>query len=360
MAHVITQPQQSLAWARTAVEPSSEAGAQMRYARDLRRTAIAAVTLGALSTLAACGDAENPADSNSVSESGNAGSDSKTIIFSTADPSAPAFQALAKGVKAYANAKGYKVIAQDPGNSAQTQLSQLESAITTGQAAGVYALMVDPKSAGPALEAAQKAGVPMVTNGVPADYGLSGPVPGVTFDGTDYTKIGKQVGTELGTCVKEKLGGKADVILQASIPGTAGAKETEAAEKAALKSTAPGARIVSEIQVTTDVAKAQTDMNSALQGHPDAQAVLGNIDEGALGALGAYEAAGKDLTCLVHQGGADETRAKAKEGKIYAIIALNFQGDMQQSMDTLFKMMKDPEATGEQLTVPVEIVRAGQ
>ncbi len=40
-------------------------------------------------------------------------------------------------------------------------------------------------------------------------------------------------------------------------------------------------------------------------------------------------------------------------------MALQFGADMAQSFDALATMIDDPEATGVQLTVPQEVVKAG-
>ena len=73
---------------------------------------------------------------------------------------------------------------------------------------------------------------------------------------------------------------------------------------------------------------------------------MGQNDEGALGALGAFAAAGKELPCLTEAGGNDEVLAAVKEGKIYASVALQFEADMAQSFDALVAMIDDPSGDG--------------
>ena len=125
-------------------------------------------------------------------------------------------------------------------------------------------------------------------------------------------------------------------------PGTAGKEEQDKAIKAALAATAPDAEIVSTI-IVTDRAKAQTDVGAALQGNPGINAVMGQNDEGSLGALGAFAAAGKELPCLTETGGNEEVLAAVKDGKIYASVALQFAADMAQSFDALVAMIDDPD-----------------
>ena len=79
---------------------------------------------------------------------------------------------------------------------------------------------------------------------------------------------------------------------------------------------------------------------------PDVNAVFGQNDEGALGAIGAFKAAGKELPCLTEAGGNDEVLAAVEAGEIYASVALQFEADMAQSFDALVAMIDDPEADG--------------
>ena len=125
------------------------------------------------------------------------------------------------------------------------------------------------------------------------------------------------------------------MLFAESAPGTAGKEELESAVKEALAATAPDAEIVATITVRTARA-AQTDVGNALQGNPDVNAVFGQNDEGALGAIGAFKAAGKDAA-LHHRG--RRQRRGPRRGQEPATstpsVALQFAADMAQSFDTL-------------------------
>ncbi len=325
-----------------------------------RRAALAAIAVGGLISLAACGgDASsggNPAAGGST-DAGGGGDNNKTIAFSPIALSIPAMKGLSEGVTGYGKSQGYKVIVQDPNLDPQKQVTDLTSVVESGAVAGAWAIMIAPPAAAPLVQTALAKHVPLILNGTPADYGLDGLEPGISFSTIDYATQGKAMGEELGNCINEKLDGKAKILYGESAPGTAGKEEQDKAIKAALAATAPDAEIVQTITVS-DRAKAQTDVGAALQGNPDITAVMGQNDEGSLGALGAFAAAGKDLPCLTETGGNDEVLAAVKAGKIYASIALQFQADMAQSFDALVAMIDDPEATGVQLTVPQEVVKA--
>ena len=321
-------------------------------ARRPGRVALAIATAGCL-TLTACGSGgTQPADATA------GGDTAKAIAFSPLALKIPAMKGLSEGVKGYGKSKGYEVIVQDPNLDPQKQVQELQSVIESGRVAGAWVIAVQPSALSSLVKTAQGKGVPLILNGVPQDYGLNGLEPLVSFSTIDYTAQGKAIGTELGNCVNEKLGGKAEVFHLANQPGTAGKEQLEKAALDALKATAPGATVVQTL-ITTDRAAVQTGVSNALQGHPNVTAVLGANDESALGSLGAFDAAGKKLTCLTEAGGNDEVLGLVKDGKIYASVALQFEQDMVQSFDSLTTMIADPKATGVQLTVPQKVIKAG-
>src|SRR6478735_9243760 len=321
-----------------------------------RRIALAAIAVGSLTFLAACGGDTSAADGgdagsgdssdSSDSASADGGSEGGTIAFSPIALSIPAMKGLSEGVTGYGESKGYKVIVQDPNLDPQKQVTDLTSVVESGAVDGAWAIMIAPPAAAPLVQTALDKDVPLILNGTPADYGLDGLEPGISFSTIDYEAQGTAMGEELGNCINEKLDGKAEVLYIESPAGTAGKAEQDKAIKAALAATAPDAEIVSTVIV------------AALQGNPGINAVMGQNDEGSLGALGAYASAGKELPCLTETGGNDEVLAAVKEGKIYASVALQFAADMAQSFDALVAMIDDPTATGVQLTVPQEVVKA--
>ena len=324
-----------------------------------RRAALAGLAVGSLVLLAACGGDPQPADgADTGSDTTPAASgEAQTIVFSPLGLQIPAMKQLSEGVQGYGESKGYDVIVQDPKLDPQKQVTDLQTVIESGKAAGVWSIAIAPPAMTALVQTALDKGVPMVLNGTPADYGLDGLVPGVSFSTIDYVAEGQAAGEELGNCINERHDGAGQVLFVESAPGTAGKEEFETAVKDALAETAPDAEIVTTVTVS-DRTAAQTDIGNALQGNPDLVGVFGQNDEGALGAVGAFKAAGKDVPCITEGGGNEETLAAVEAGDIYAVVALQFGADMAQSFDALTAMIDDPEATGVQLTVPQEVVKA--
>jgi len=113
---------------------------------------------------------------------------------------------------------------------------------------------------------------------------------------------------------------------------------------------------VRTISPTSQLA-AQQDTLSALQGAPDANAALTLNDESALGALSAFQQAGKDpkKVCVVGGGGGAESLAAIKAGTLYGEVAFDFKTDSQQNITELGTMLANPTGPGKLLTVPVTV-----
>ncbi|WP_195908256.1 sugar ABC transporter substrate-binding protein [Nostocoides sp. HKS02] len=336
----------------------------MSTLRRRRTTSLSVLAIGsATALLAACASGTGSATTTSSSSSSSSSSTSaasggalpKSLVFSPLSLAPPALQGLSKGVQGYAGSKGWQVVVQDPNFNPTKQTQDLSAVIDSGRVGAAWVLAIAPKGFGDMLKKAQSKGVPILVNGKPDEYGLSGPQPGITFDYIDYSQAGTAIGDQLGKCVNSKLGGKANVLFSTSAAGTAGKQEMEAAAKKALAAAAPQAKIVDE-QIIVDRTKGVTTIASSLQGHPNLNAIMSTGDEGTLAAITAFQSAGKTLGCNVDFGGNDEVLGLVKSGKIFASVALQFQADMAQSFDTLVKMQADPKAVGQVLVVPQKIV----
>ncbi|HEX9999045.1 MAG TPA: sugar ABC transporter substrate-binding protein [Actinoplanes sp.] len=328
------------------------------FRRRPRRTVLAtALATIPLVLAAGCSSSDSGSPAGSGSSGDSASKLPKTLVFSPLSLAPPALKGLSEGVKGYSASKGWEVIVQDPNFDATKQTQQLNEVISSGRAGAAWVIAVAPKSMGQIIKTAQSKGVPILVNGQPDEYGFTGPQPGITFDYIDYASGGKALGEQLGKCITEKLGGTAKVLHTPSAEGTAGKQAFDTAALEALKATAPGATVVSTV-IAKDRAQAQTDIGNALQGNPELTAIMAANDEGALGGIGAFEAAGKTAGCVSDFGGNDEVLKAVTAGKIYASVALQFDADMSQSFDTLVKMQADPKANGEVLVVPQKVITA--
>lgn len=312
----------------------------------LRRSILPALLTTIALVLSACG-----------SGSGSGGEPPKTIVFSSPSMSISAMKQMATGVKAKAESEGWKVVTQDPNQDAQEQARLLTTVVSSGTAGALWIVALSPSSLTSVLREAQDKGIPVFTNGRPEDYGFDGAQAGITFSAIDYEAYGTAVGEELGNCINEKLNGHAEVAWGQPVVGTGGKEEMQKAQEAALEATAPNAEIVSEIASGT-LEAARTDIGNALQGHPGLNAVMGSVDEVALGAVSAFESAGRDLPCLVNAGGNEQVLKAVAAGKAYATVALQFDADIDQGFEALLTMRSDPKAKGDLLNIPQHITKA--
>ena len=183
-----------------------------------RRIALAAIAVGSLTFLAACGGDTSAADGgdagsgDSTDSAAADGGSGGTIAFSPIALSIPAMKGLSEGVTHYGEEQGYKVIVQDPNLDPQKQVTDLTSVVESGAVDGAWAIMIAPPAAAPLVQTALDKDVPLILNGTPADYGLEGLEPGISFSTIDYVAQGTAMGEELGNCINEKLDGKAEVL----------------------------------------------------------------------------------------------------------------------------------------------------
>lgn len=283
--------------------------------------------------------------------------DKDTIAFSPIALAIPALKGLSEGVKGVGAQMGYNTLILDPNFDAVKQAQQLNAVITSGKIDAAWVIAVKPSALAKTAVLAQRKRVPLVLNGVPKDYGFRGPQRGLSFARIDYNKVGAAMGVTAGQCANDKLGGKAEAFFLTSQAGTAGREEQDAATKRWLAQTAPGVTIVQTIEVK-DRAGAQKDIAAALQAHPNVKVVTGGNDEGALGAISAFQGAGKSLPCLTENGGNEEVLAAVKAGKIYAAAALQFEADLMQTFAELGRLLKTPTAFGKLMSVPVKVIQS--
>ncbi|XEQ91250.1 Ribose import binding protein RbsB [Sporomusa carbonis] len=140
---------------------------------------------------------------------------------------------------------------------------------------------VDSKAIVPAIEAANKANIPVIT----VDRGAAGGKV-ISAIASDNVAGGKMA----GQLIVDKLGGKGKVVELEGIPGTSAANDRGKGFNEAIK-TATGIAVVAKQPADFDRAKGMKVMENILQANPEINAVFAHNDEMALGALEAIKAA---------------------------------------------------------------------
>ena len=337
--------------------------------------AAAALALAAAATLAACsssGTADSPPSSTpagtpaSISASGTSQSPAagktaagKTVRlgFSVLSLSIPALQDTANGLKAAGKGAGISVTVADPNFDVQTQIQQIEQWIQLKQVDAVWVIPIAAASLAPVIKQAQAAHIPILIDAVPSAAGLKGAAPGVSFSSTDYAQFGTDLGSLMSKCAGARLAGSAPNVIYVTDPtGQTSNAATDKALKTAIAKIG-GASIAREVAADGELA-AQQNVASALQADPGANAAVGTNDEAVLGAMQAFQQAGKDpaKSCIIGGGLAAQSQAAIKAGTIYAGVAFDFTQDVKNNIGQILAMAADPTAVGKVMTLPIDVI----
>jgi ABC-type sugar transport system substrate-binding protein len=136
--------------------------------------------------------------------------------------------------------------------------------------------------------------------------------------------------------------------------GQFGGPATDAALGKAISSGSSSAKIVSTISPIAQL-QAQQESATALQAQPDANTAIGTNDEAVLGALSAFQQAGKNplKSCIVGGGAGVQALAAIKAGTIYGGVTFDFQTDTRNNIAEITRMVANPKAVGASLLVPI-------
>lgn len=248
---------------------------------------------------------------------GNQGDESKgTIGISVLTLGNPFFNVIAEGVKEEAAKHGYDVVVVDGDRDVQKQANQIDDFLTKGVAA-IILNPCDRQSIGPAIEKANKAGVPVFTCDLKC---VAEGAEVVSHVGSDNLQGGRLA----GEAMIEALGEQGGEVLIVHFPQAnscqlrvQGFEEVIGKYNAGLS--ANQIEVVAQLDgggVRDEGYKVTED---TLQAHPDLRGIFAINDPSGLGARAALEKAGKqDQVTIVAFDGQPEGKQAIKDGKIFA------------------------------------------
>ncbi len=218
--------------------------------------------------------------------------------------------AVPKAAQALASKLGVRLEVFDSETKADRQIAAIENFVSKGVRA-IVICAIDPKVVDKAVKEAADQGV-YVLQYAGRDLAVNG--IGISIEDAD---LGCAAGQMAGEAITREKGGKAVVALldYPSLPNVVvRADQIEAC----LKQTAPDAKIVGRYLGGTPE-NGLTSLENALQAQPDIDVVVSINDAGALGAIKALEAAGKDPQTTIVVGIDADAQAKdlIKQGKFY-------------------------------------------
>ena len=198
---------------------------------------------------------------------------------------------------------GYELLIQNAETDVAAQTSQMEDFIQQ-KVDAIVLCAVDPKGMIPAVEAANKANIPVVT--------VDGSVQGgktVTFIGTDNFEGGRLAGEYAKQYITEKLGGKANVVILDYPQSAVVCVARVNGFKKALEGMAD-VKIVAQQDGGAMRDKAMGVFENVLSANPKIDVVFGINDDTILGAMAAADGAGrtKQMVFIGYDGTAEAAK----------------------------------------------------
>lgn len=320
-----------------------------------RRLGVLLVAVLGLGLLAGCGGAkkEEPAaqpapQAQTQGQSGAAQQPAQkefTLGLAISTLNNPFFVDLKEGAEEAAKAAGVKLEITDAQDDTAKQVSGIEDLITKK----VDLIIVNPtdsQAVVPAVEAANKANIPVIT----VDRGAGGGKV-VSHIASDNVAGGKMA----GQLIVDLLKGQGKVIELEGIPGTSAARDRGKGFHEAVDGV-KGIEVVAKQPADFNRAKGLSVMENLLQAHPDVQAVFAHNDEMALGAIEALKAAGKKGVIVVGFDATADARKAVEAGEMTATVAQKPRDMGRIAVETAVKVLKG-EKVDEFIPVGLELVK---
>ncbi len=283
-----------------------------------------------LSTWLGCGgkQEESTGPQNTGVNGENAGKSKGIIAYTPQTLSNPFFGVIGDHIRAEAEQNGYEVLIVDPDYDVKKQSDQFDDFIAKNVTA-IVLVPCDRLSVGPAVQAANKAGIPVFT--VDAKCAAEG-VKIEGHVGTDNFQGGELAGKAMIDALGDK-GGKVLILdlkrAHSCVLRVEGFKKVINAHN---KEATGKIEVVAELDGNGDRTKGYQSTADALQAHSDLDAIFAINDPSALGAYTAVkEAKREDKIKIIGFDGQLDGKQAIKEGKIY--------GDPIQHPDKMGKLI---------------------
>lgn len=266
-----------------------------------------------------------------------------TIGLAISTTNNPFFVDLQEGVIETAESMGASVQVVDAQDDASTQLNGIDDLIT--QDVDVILINpVDSDSVVPAIEAANDAGIPVITIDRSSNGGEV-----VSLVASNNIEGGEMA----AEYIIEQVGEDANVIQLEGVPGASAANERGEGFANVAEGTL---NVVASQSANFNRAEGLTVMENLLQAHPDVQAVFAQNDEMALGAIEAIAAAGLEgEIVVVGFDGNDDGLAAVEEGRLNATIAQQPFEMGRIAVETAFAHLNGEEVE-ESVSSPLELL----
>jgi ribose transport system substrate-binding protein len=266
-----------------------------------------------------------------------------TIGVSISTLNNPFFVELRDGIKEEADEYGYDVTVLDAQDDTAAQLDHIDDLIA--QKVDIIIINpVDSDAIATAVEAANDAGIPVITVDRSANGGEV-----VTHIASDNVAGGKMAGEYL----LELVGQNAKVVELQGIPGASATIDRGEGFHSAVDGKL---NVVSSITANFNRSEGLSVMEDLLEANPTLVGVFAHNDEMALGAIQALKAAGRTDVVVVGFDATDDAKDAVEEGTMAATVA-----QQPKLMGTLSieyaKKILDDEEVDESIPVDLTLVK---
>jgi ribose transport system substrate-binding protein len=308
---------------------------------------LAAILTGVLMLTTLAGCSSKPAETTTTGDSKTAAESGKKhykfgATYMTMNN--PFFIALNNGIKAVVEANGDTLVALDPALDQNKQISQIEDLIAQ-KVDAIFLNPVDWKGIKPALDAAKKAGIPIINVDAPVfDEDLV-----TSIIASDNYNAGVLVAQDVMKKMKE-----ANVVLLEHPTAKSAIDRTKSFEDTVKDK--PAYKVVAKQSSNGQLEQAMPVMENIIQAQKKIDVVMGLNDPTALGALAALQSAKREQGVLIYGvDGAPEAKKMVKEGKITGTAAQSPKGIGKTAAETVYKVLKG-EKVEKNIKVPVTLI----
>lgn len=262
----------------------------------------------------------------------------------------PFWNYMKEGAEEKAKQLGVEVVTLAPTkpDNLEEQMRIVEDCVQKKMDA-IVLVPVDSNGIVPAIEVANRAGIPVVTANTRS---FGGNV--VSFVGVENYDAAYRV----GKFALQKLGGKGKAIILEGVPGAQTAIDRKAGFDAVLKEF-PDVRVLTSQPAKFQRAEGMLVTENLLQRYPDVDLILAANDEMALGAIEAIDAAGKLGKIMVagFDGNKDAMQSIA-QGRLAVTFYQDPQAQAGMAVEAAIDFIKGKRVP-ERIVVPGELVDKG-
>jgi len=256
----------------------------------------------------------------------------------------PYFIALNNGIKAVVEANGDRLVTLDPALDQDRQIAEIDDLIAQNVKA-IFLTPVDWIGVRPALEAAKRAGIPVINVDAPVfDTRLV-----ACIIASDNYKAGVLVAQDVLKRLKS-----ANVVLLEHPTTKSGIDRTQSFVDTTKDH--PNIRIIARQSSNGQLEQAMPVMEKIIRENRKIDVVMGINDPTSMGALAALQAAKRDKGVLIYGvDGAPDAKKLIREGKMTATAAQSPMSIGKTAGDTVYRILKG-ETVQKLILIPVFLI----